>query len=120
MKKRIFVIEKDDDILHIIEHILQEEGYEVFTSTTEFGIFEQIKKSKPHVILLDVINTTPRGTELCRAIKAANEIRHIPVIVLSTHLKADVMKEVCADEIVPKPFDINKLIQIVESQLLTT
>lgn len=118
MKKRIFIIEQDDDILQIIEHIFREEGYEVFTANSEFGIFEKIKNSRPHAILLDVISTTPRGTELCRALKSEEGIRHIPVIVLSTHLKAEVMKGDCADDVLSKPFDITRLVEIVEGQLM--
>ncbi|WP_207422954.1 response regulator [Desertivirga brevis] len=118
MKKRIFIIEKDDDILQVIEHLFREEGYEVFTANSEFGIFEKIRNSRPHAILLDVISTTPQGTELCRALKSEEGIRHIPVIVLSTHLKVEMMKGDCADDVLSKPFDIAMLVEIVEGQLM--
>jgi len=116
MKKRIFVVEKDDDILQIIERILIDEGYDVFTANTEFGIFEQIKTSRPDAILLDVIHVTPQGMELCRAIKAELDIQHIPVIVPSTHLKAEVTEEVFAGEILSKLFDVDKLLKVVDGQ----
>ncbi len=118
MKRKIFVVEKDADIHDIIVRILSEEGYEVNSSRSEFGIFEQIKNAMPDIILLDVVSASAQGTELCRAIKSANEIKHIPVVVLSTHLKVDATKSVHADEITPKPFDVNKLADIIESQLL--
>ncbi|WP_207532536.1 response regulator [Desertivirga arenae] len=118
MKKRIFIIEKDDDILQVIEHLFREEGYEVFTANSEFGIFEKIRNRQPHAILLDVISTTPQGTELCRALKSEEGISQIPVIVLSTHVRADVMKGDCAEDVLSKPFDITKLVEIVEGQLM--
>jgi len=120
MKKKIFVVEKDADILEIIVHILSEEGYEVASSRTEFGIFEQIKNVMPDIILLDVINTSAQGTELCRALKSANEIKHIPVVVLSTHLKVEIVRDICADEVLPKPFDIHKLVDVIENQLVSS
>ena len=118
MKRKIFVVEKDADIHDIIVRSLSDEGYEVNSSQSEFGIFEQIKNAMPDIILLDIVSTSAQGTELCRAIKSANEIKHIPVVVLSTHLKVDVIKSVRANEMIPKPFDVNKLADIIESQLL--
>ncbi len=71
----------------------------------------------PDLILLDVIHVTPEGTDLCRKLKALDSIKHIPVIVLSTHNKAIQTKKICADEVIPKPFDIDILLQVVENHL---
>lgn len=117
MKKKILVVEKDEDILHIISHILTEEGYHPILSKTEKGIFDIIRINQPDIILLDVIKPTDQGTELCRAIKAAETTRHIPVIVLSTHSEIEEVKKVCADEVVNKPFDITMLVNVVREQL---
>ncbi|HEY0176351.1 MAG TPA: hypothetical protein VGC08_08230, partial [Pedobacter sp.] len=62
---------------------------------------------------------TPEGTAICESIKAAEDTSHIPVIVLSTHPKAEVVKEVCADEVVHKPFDISFLIDVIGQQLMS-
>lgn len=115
MKKRIFIVEKDDDALQMIEHILQDEGYEVFTTNTEFGIFDLIKRSKPDVILLDLINITPQGTELTRALKSEANIKHIPVIMLSAHLSLDVIKVALAEGKGSQSVDVQRLVEIVES-----
>ncbi|MBC7912494.1 MAG: response regulator [Pyrinomonadaceae bacterium] len=117
MKKKILVVESDEDICQIISYILSEEGYDTILCKTETGIFDIIHTNKPDVILLDVVKPTEQGTELCRAIKAAETTRHIPVVVLSTHAKAEEVKNLCADEVVKKPFDISALVNIVKEQL---
>ncbi|HEX8377745.1 MAG TPA: response regulator [Pedobacter sp.] len=117
MKKKILVIEKDVDILHVIEYILKEHDYTVFTAHTEKEIIASIKEITPDAILLDVIKPTDEGTALCNAIKANPEICHIPVIVLSTHFNIQSLKSVCADEIIEKPFDIHELLSVIEKQL---
>lgn len=117
MKKKILVIEKNEAILDVIEHILTDEGYEVRLSLTEDNIFDQILNYKPDAILLDIIRPTVEGTELCRNIKAAETTKHIPVIVLSTHNKAASIKDVCADEVINKPFDVSFLLNMVEKHL---
>ncbi len=118
LKKKILVLEKNKDIADLIHIILTDEGYLVELLSSNDSIFDHIKKFHPDVILLDIISPTAEGTELCEAIKAAEETNHIPVIVLSTHPKANIVKEICADEVIPKPFDISNLISIVEEQLI--
>ena len=118
MKKKILVIENDEDICQIISHILSEEGYDTVLCKTEHGIFDIILSNKPDVILLDIIKPTEQGTELCRAIKALETTRHIPVIVLSTHVKIEDTKQICADAVIKKPFDISELIHLVKEQLV--
>lgn len=117
MKKKILVIESDDDILEVISLVLSTEGYQPILSKSEEGIFDIIRTNQPDIILLDVVKPTNQGTELCRAIKAAETTKHIPVIVLSTHAQIGEVKQVCADEILKKPFDIALLLEVVKEQL---
>lgn len=117
MKKRILVVENNRDILDMISLILEEEGYEASLYTTEKNIFEHIVDFQPDAILLDIVKPTIEGTELCRQIKEAEQTSHIPVIVLSTHPQIQKVKEVCADEVVPKPFDIDALLEVLAEQL---
>lgn len=111
MKKKVLIVEKDKDILQIISHILSSEGYEVSTSQTETGVLERIEKEKPEVVLLDIVKPTLEGTELCRALK---NFENISVIVLSTHMNIESFLNVCADDIISKPFDISELIDTIE------
>lgn len=119
MKKKILVFEKNKDILDMIEIVLKDEGYLVALTSSDTEVKQQIEVFQPDAILLDVINPTAEGTALCEAIKSAEDTSHIPVIVLSTHPRLEVIKEICADEVVAKPFDINFLITVIEQQLVT-
>lgn len=117
MKRKILIVEDDADILQIIAHILTDEGFEPILCKNEKTIFDVIRAHNPDAILLDVIKPTHQGTELCREIKAAETTKHIPVIVLSTHARIDDVREICADEVIKKPFDIDLLIGVVKEQL---
>lgn len=119
MDKKILVLEKNRDILELINIVLTDEGYHVDLLSSEKEIFEHIRNFKPDAILLDVISPTEEGTALCKTIKAAEDSSHIPVIVLSTHPRLEVVKEICADEVVAKPFDISFLLSTLEHQLLS-
>ena len=117
MKNKILVIEDDDDICQIISYVLIDGGYATVLCKSDHDIFNIILTNQPDIILLDVVKITEQGTELCRTIKAAESFRHIPVIVLSTHPKIEVVKEVCADEVINKPFDISHLLAVVKEQM---
>lgn len=118
MKKKILVLERNRDILDLIDLILTEEGYKLDLISDDKEIFDRIRIFEPDAILLDIIRPTAEGTAICEAIKAAEDTAHIPVIVLSTHPKAQVVKEICADEVVNKPFDISFLVSVIEQQLM--
>ncbi|MFD0941284.1 response regulator [Pedobacter boryungensis] len=117
MKKRVLVVESNKDILELISIVLEEAGYKISLYRSEKDIFEHIVEFKPDAILLDIVKPTLEGTELCRRIKEAEGTNHIPVIVLSTHPQIERVKEVCADEVVPKPFDIDTLLETLNDQL---
>jgi DNA-binding response OmpR family regulator len=118
MKKRILVVENDKTILDLIGLFLTEEGYEVALFSNEKNIFDAIVMFSPDAILLDIFRPTLEGTELCRQLKAASNTEHIPVIVLSTHHQIQKVKEICADEVVAKPFDIDGLLSVLKELLL--
>jgi len=118
MKKKIFVLENDEAILEIVIHLLTDEGYNVKALNVEEDIFEQIRNYRPDVILLDIVKPSEEGTVICRTLKADTKTKHIPVIVLSTHRKvAETIKNVCADDVISKPFDIEDLINTIKIQL---
>ncbi|MBC8054057.1 MAG: response regulator [Sphingobacteriaceae bacterium] len=118
MKKKILVVENDKEILTIISYLLTEEGYDVHSLRSAEGLISEIESYQPHAILLDIIVPGIEDTELCKAIKSTKAINHIPLIVLSTHPTVyATIKELCADEVISKPFDINNLVEIVSNQL---
>ena len=118
MKKKILVVERDQDIREIISYILKEEGYEPIESDPDADIIELIQLIKPAAVFLDIMEITERGTELCRLIKEREQITHIPLIVLSTHPKIEKVKDICADEVIRKPFDITIVLDVLKEQLV--
>lgn len=117
MVKKILIVERNQDILDIISMIFEDKGYKVSAYNTEEGILSKIHEEQPDAVLLDIMKPTIEGTSLCISIKETETTKHIPVIVLSTHMKIEQFKEICADEIMAKPFDIDAIISAVDNQL---
>jgi two-component system phosphate regulon response regulator PhoB len=109
MRKKILIIDDDQDILDLIEFILKENGFEVIASLSA-KILDDLLEIKPNLILLDDwLEDTP-GHELCRLLKTNPATKHIPIVMISATMNlAHVSKECSADSYIEKPFDIKDL-----------
>ena len=76
----------DDEILNIemTQAFLEDAGYSRFVSTSESeGAIELMRREKPHVLLLDLSMPKVGGMQILAALREDNELRHIPVLVLT-------------------------------------
>ncbi len=122
MKKKVLIIENDDDIRNIVDFILAEVGFSTL-SIPEPQTLAEILQFEPHVILVDeYINSKP-GHRLCLKIKHDVMLKHIPVIVLSTANNIELIATECnANDYLSKPFDVHemveKVIRVLDNQSL--
>ena len=96
---------------------LQELGITVATATSGEEALEQINKSTPDLIILDVVLPGRSGFEICREIKSTANTSSIPVIICST--KGSEMDKFWgmkqgADAYLSKPVDKDELITTVK------
>lgn len=116
----ILVVDDDPGILDALRVLFESEGFRVQTS--EKGDYVEslgdAARGLPDLIVLDVLLSGKDGRLICRALKAADATRHIPVVMISAHPGASQsVKEVGADAFVAKPFQIDDLLGIVETLL---
>lgn len=120
--KRIFVVNDDADFLQAIELLLKEFDY-VPTIIHEGKLaFRRIKKEKPDLVILDIRLDSPiTGWKILDLLTLDPETNRIPVIICTAVAKFPEGKEAWLAEhgisVLPKPFDINDLIAIVEKSL---
>ena len=110
VKKKVLIIENDQDIRHIVEFILQEQGFETL-SIPEPEVLTEIIPFRPDVILLDEFINSKPGHRLCRKIKRVPALAITPVIILSTANDIELIAEECeANDHIRKPFDVEDLV----------
>jgi DNA-binding response OmpR family regulator len=119
MSKKILAVDDDSDILDVIRIILEDEGYDVTTSTSGEGVINSIQDLRPDLILLDVMLGGIDGRDICKAIKGHSIFKFIPVIMISAshNLQSLLKMPGSPNDFLPKPFDIDHLIKIVKAQL---
>jgi DNA-binding response OmpR family regulator len=109
MRKKILIIDDNQDILEVIEFILKENGYKVIVSLSA-KILDDVLEINPDLILLDDWLGDTSGHKLCRTLKTNPRTKHIPVIIISAARGLEQLAKQCyADSYIEKPFDIDDL-----------
>lgn len=83
MTARVLVV---DDILanvRLLEAKLTAEYFDVVTAMNGLDALEAIQRTKPDIVLLDVMMPGIDGIEVCRRIKADAATHHIPVVMVT-------------------------------------
>ena len=83
MTARILVV---DDILanvRLLEAKLTAEYFDVVTAMNGLDALEAIQRTKPDIVLLDVMMPGIDGIEVCKRIKADAATQHIPVVMVT-------------------------------------
>ncbi len=115
---RILVVDDDTDILSVMEILLTMKGFEVEVTARGENTLPKINTFRPDLILLDVLISGHDGRTICKQLKSNEATKHIPVIMFSAHPgAAATIADYGADDFIAKPFDVNNLIQKVNTQL---
>lgn len=109
---KILILDDDTDLLSIVKSLLKKRGYDVWAFANWQNAWENIKKNKPNLILLDVFLKGMDGMDVCKKLKSTSSTRHIPIIMFSAYpnIADSAIDEFGADEFIAKPFEVNDMI----------
>lgn len=115
MDKSIWVVDDDESIRWVLEKGLSDSGLEVQTFDSANKVIKKLETENPQLILTDIRMPGPSGIDLLDKVK---ELRpEIPVIVMTAHSDLDSAVESYehgAWEYLPKPFDIEEAVSMVQ------
>jgi DNA-binding response OmpR family regulator len=117
MAEKILVIDDDEVLLRLIQHILELANYQVITAADGQSGFQEFLASQPHLIILDVMMPKLDGWETCRRIR---DMSTTPIIMLTARgTQQDIIEglKLGADDYVVKPFHPEELQARVEAVL---
>jgi len=116
-RTEILVVEDSLTQAEQLKYILEKAGYHVTVAYNGKEALSLINKHKPSVVISDIVMPEMDGYELCRQIKADENLRDIPVILVTALSDpSDVIKglEYGADHFVTKPYDENYLLARIQ------
>lgn len=117
-KKRILLIEDEEDIAALIKLQAELSGYKLHVEVDGINGFRAIEREKPDLVVLDIMLPGENGLDICRKMKGNPELKNIPVIILSAkgeELDVVLGLELGADDYVPKPFSPKVLFSRVKA-----
>ena len=119
-KGRILVVDDEIYIVHILDFSLGMEGYEVLTALDGEQALEKARAEHPDLIVLDIMMPKLDGYETCKLLKAGEDTKDIPVILLSAkgrNVDQKIGFEAGADDYITKPFSPRKLVERINAIL---
>lgn len=112
-RHEILVVDDDVEIREMLQMALADEGYDVLCASDGAAALALLDQHSPSVILLDMRMPVMDGWAFARAY-AARPGPHAPILVMTAAVDAARWaREVGASASVPKPFDLNRLIEAV-------
>jgi two-component system alkaline phosphatase synthesis response regulator PhoP len=119
-KKRILLIEDEEDIAALIKLQAELSGYKLHVEVDGINGYRAIEREKPDLVLLDIMLPGENGLDVCRRIKGNPELKNIPIIIVSAkgeELDVVLGLELGADDYVQKPFSPKVLFSRIKAIL---
>ncbi len=114
MSTNILVVDDEPNIVLSLEFLMKQSGYAVRTASDGEEALRAIETAPPDLILLDVNMPKRSGYEVCEAVRANPEWKHIRIIMLTAKGR-DVEREkglaLGADAYVTKPFATQEVVE---------
>ena len=120
MATKALIIDDEEDYRIIIQEVLSAAGYAVRVAKDGSEGLEMLKQESSDVVLVDWMMPKMDGEQFCRAMRAVEALRGIPVIMLTVKQTADEELEALhfgVDDFVVKPFKAPELLARVRAVL---
>jgi DNA-binding response OmpR family regulator len=120
-KKKVLIADDERQVADLITQALAEEGYDTAEVTQALRFYDTVLEHKPDLILLDLLMPYLEGEDELRLLQMNKETQRIPVIVVTAVPDARQqlarLKPLGVVEIVQKPFNLDKLLDLVHKTI---
>lgn len=119
-KYRVLLVDDEPDILEFLSYNLEKAGYEVFSDTNGRAAIETSLRTRPHLVILDVMMPEMDGIETCEEIRRYKELDNTLVLFLTA--RAEDYSQIAgftagADDYVSKPIKPRVLLSRIAALL---
>ena len=118
--KKALVIEDTPDNMELITFILKQNGYDTVQAWTGQEGVDKAREEAPDFIILDIRLPDIDGPEVLSRIRSIENLRHIPVIAMTSYAMAGDREKLLAagcTGYIEKPIDPENVIKEVEQIL---
>jgi len=117
---RILAVDDQPENLELLGALLADEGFAVTFARDGVAALEEVERSRPHAVLLDIMMPRLDGIEVCRRLKSRRPTCFLPVVLLTALSDAESKVrgyDAGADDFLNKPFHRAELLARLRSLL---
>ena len=117
MKPTVMIVEDEEALLTLLQYNLDKEGYKVVTVSDGEEAVLMIKETAPDLVLLDWMLPSLSGIEVCRQLRARNETRNLPIIMITSRTgekHRDRALSIGVNEYLGKPYQESVLLEAIQ------
>jgi CheY-like chemotaxis protein len=108
MANKVLIVDDDPTMLSVLQQLLGDEGFEVRFALDGRQALSEISNDEPDLVVSDIMMPKLDGLNLARQLRERGN--RTPVVLMSA-VYDDV--DLPSDRFVPKPFDVEHLIQVI-------
>ncbi len=111
-RKRILVVEDEDNIAVALDYLMTREGYDQQRIATGAGAVELIRETRPDLVLLDVMLPEVSGYEICQNVRLDPALNGVKILMMTARGSAMERRKglaMGADGFISKPFELKAL-----------
>ena len=109
----ILVVDDELSIVELLTAFLEGEGYQVVTARNGEEGLACLARSRPALVLCDMMMPVIDGRELCQKMQANPHYRSIPIVLMSAVSKALNLASCNYAALVAKPFELDDVLRTV-------
>jgi DNA-binding response OmpR family regulator len=119
-QQRILIVDDDADVIDLLRMSLKQAGFAVAVANDGVSALKEARSRLPDLILLDLVLPELDGFSVCETLRSERETAHVPIVMLtglSSELNRYAGMDCGANDYLPKPVDLEKLLARVKALL---
>jgi len=111
-RKRILVVEDEDNIAIALDYLMTREGYAQHRIASGAGAVDLIREMRPDLVLLDVMLPEVSGYEICQNVRMDPDLAAVKILMMTARGSAMERRKglaMGADGFISKPFELKAL-----------
>ncbi len=117
----ILLVEDDEGIRDTLAECLVAERYRVTPAENGAVALERVRGGlRPDLFLVDLVMPVMGGAELLERLRADATVRGVPVVLMTGVTPAPGVNVPAADAVLPKPFELEALLDVIAHHVRRT
>jgi two-component system alkaline phosphatase synthesis response regulator PhoP len=120
IKKKILIVDDEEDILEFLSYHFKRNGYEVSTQLDGLSALTAAYSEHPDLIISDIRMPLMDGIEMCKTMKSDKTLKDIPFLFLTADegdYIAQLAHQCGAEFYLNKPIRVEVIVRLVNSMM---